>query len=115
MLTHAPRRVMRSRKKGVKLPENAIYVGRPTVFGNPFMVARFGHLSAVNLHRRWLTIGISALRLEAIDFCPAEIDTINRFRIDALAKMPRLRGRDLACWCSLNGPCHADTLMELAA
>lgn len=25
-----------------------------------------------------------------------------------------LRGRDLACWCALDQPCHADVLLELA-
>jgi hypothetical protein len=23
-------------------------------------------------------------------------------------------GRNLACWCALNGPCHADLLLTLA-
>jgi hypothetical protein len=26
----------------------------------------------------------------------------------------QLRGRDLACWCPLDQPCHADVLLELA-
>jgi hypothetical protein len=25
-----------------------------------------------------------------------------------------LRGRDLACWCRLDQPCHADVLLEMA-
>jgi hypothetical protein len=25
-----------------------------------------------------------------------------------------LRGKNLACWCPLNQPCHADVLLELA-
>ena len=25
-----------------------------------------------------------------------------------------LRGHDLACWCPLDQPCHADVLLELA-
>ena len=25
-----------------------------------------------------------------------------------------LAGHDLACWCSLDGPCHADVLIEIA-
>jgi hypothetical protein len=25
-----------------------------------------------------------------------------------------LRGRDLACYCPLDGPCHADVLLEVA-
>jgi hypothetical protein len=25
-----------------------------------------------------------------------------------------LQGKNLACWCSLDGPCHADELMAIA-
>ncbi len=25
-----------------------------------------------------------------------------------------LKGRDLACWCALDGPCHAEVLLVLA-
>jgi Domain of unknown function (DUF4326) len=25
-----------------------------------------------------------------------------------------LRGKNLACWCPLNQPCHADVLLEIA-
>ncbi|MBI3962585.1 MAG: DUF4326 domain-containing protein [Deinococcus sp.] len=27
--------------------------------------------------------------------------------------LPELRGRDLACWCKISEPCHADVLLEL--
>ena len=33
-----PKRIQRSRAKGWKMPANAIYVGRPTVWGNPYVV-----------------------------------------------------------------------------
>ena len=25
-----------------------------------------------------------------------------------------LGGRDLACWCDLNGPCHVDVLLQIS-
>ena len=35
-----------------------------------------------------------------------------------IAKNPKwldeLRGKDLACWCKIGEPCHADILIELA-
>ena len=31
-----------------------------------------------------------------------------------VAALPELRGHDLACWCPLDQPCHADVLIELA-
>ncbi|MDR0416053.1 MAG: DUF4326 domain-containing protein [Propionibacteriaceae bacterium] len=30
------------------------------------------------------------------------------------ARLPELWGRDLACWCPLGAPCHADVLIEAA-
>ena len=29
-------------------------------------------------------------------------------------RLPELRGKNLACWCPLDQPCHADVLLELA-
>ena len=34
----APRRIQRKRAKGWKMPENTVYVGRPSRFGNRFVV-----------------------------------------------------------------------------
>jgi protein gp37 len=31
-----------------------------------------------------------------------------------IAAHQELRGKDLACWCPLDQPCHADVLLELA-
>jgi hypothetical protein len=31
-----PKRIQRKRIKGWRMPENAVYVGRPTRWGNPF-------------------------------------------------------------------------------
>lgn len=33
-----PRRIQRKRTKGWKMPENTVYVGRPTKWGNPWRV-----------------------------------------------------------------------------
>ena len=37
-----------------------------------------------------------------------------RRRAAILSAMPALRGKNLACWCALDAPCHADVLLELA-
>ena len=31
-----------------------------------------------------------------------------------LNNISELHGKNLACWCSLDGPCHADILLKLA-
>lgn len=35
-------------------------------------------------------------------------------RSKLIARLPELRGKDLACWCSTDKPCHADVLIEIA-
>lgn len=106
----APVRIQRRRTKGWRMPEGAVYVGRPTGWGNPYAVGwRYAieypggrrevyadvrdRAQAVELYRTWLRDQ------------PSMIDAIR----DELA------GRDLACWCPLNEPCHADVLLHVAA
>lgn len=76
-------------KRDPATPGNAIYVGRPTKWGNPYIVGTHGDRALVVLkYRNWLRT--------------------------ALAPDPReLRGRDLVCWCAPLA-CHADVLLELA-
>jgi hypothetical protein len=108
-------RLQRSRRKGSATPIGAIYVGRPTIWGNPFTIDRWGHARCVVLHRRWLTGAIAALTLEGMGFCPAEIDALDRKRIAILTRLHTLAGRDLVCWCPLSSPwCHAETYLDLA-
>ena len=111
----APRRLQRSRRKGARTPDGARYVGRPTVFGNPFRIDRFGHARSVALHHRWIAFKLGALTLERLGFSPAEIDSLDRLRERVIDRLPELRGVDLQCWCPLSSKwCHADTLLAIA-
>lgn len=88
-----PQRIQRKRTKGWKMPDNAVYVGRGSKWGNPFMVSKNTTLDDVLLNYtlyiyRKLTKGDLHLK--------------------------ELKGKNLACWCSLDKPCHADILLELA-
>jgi hypothetical protein len=112
---HQPRRLQRSRKRGARLPEGAIYVGRPTPLGNPFRSDRFGHARAVGLHRTWLTGRLSEPALRRLGFGDHERQALRRLRERALGRLPELAGRDLVCWCPLTSRwCHAETLIALA-
>lgn len=108
-----PQRIQRKRIKGWRMPAGAIYVGRGTEFGNPFPVSEaeeFHRLfgppdngettvqTAVRWYREWLNG-------EPVD---REAAPPSRERIGLL------RGKDLACWCKLSEPCHADVLLEIA-
>lgn len=104
----APQRVQLSRKKGWRMPANTISVARPGRWGNPFSVlpelapgtpaGRYIAMptveEAVAAYRRWLQDDPAGRQIAR----------------DAQAA---LRGRDLACWCRLDSPCHAQVLLEL--
>jgi hypothetical protein len=81
-----PKRIQRKRTKGWRMPANAVSVTRPGKWGNPYTVEEYGREQAIRLYREWL-IG---------------------------KDLSELRGKDLACYCVLGEPCHADVLLELA-
>ncbi|MCL2092991.1 MAG: DUF4326 domain-containing protein [Treponema sp.] len=86
-----PKRIQRKRTKGWRMPPDTIYVGRGSRWGNPFTgpnaVKQFEELMMAN----------------------------NKARTNYMQMLiDQLRGKDLACWCSLEKPCHADILLMLA-
>ena len=89
-----PQRYRRSRRKGARLPDGVVVVSRPTRWGNPHPLS-LGRPEAVRRYRDDLLAG----RL------PFTVDDVRR----------ELRSRDLACWCPLDEPCHADVLVEYTA
>jgi len=105
-----PVRVQRKRSKGWRMPENTVNVGRPSVWGNPFKVEGNNRLKAVRKFRQFMKMpqskiaeqfGINAMTLIAL-------------RIELIKRLPELKGKNLACWCPLDQPCHADVLLEMA-
>ncbi len=101
-----PRRIQRSRVKGWKMPPNTVYVGRPTRWGNPF-----GGALAAKHYERWLHGDMSVESAAQLMRWP--VASHMRPAIKARAAWD-LRGQNLACWCALDQPCHADVLLELA-
>jgi len=110
-----PKRIQRKRTKGWKKPENSVYVGRPTKWGNPFTGP-----DAVEKYRR--AVNEWPLRNETIDEWFAAggsggmlICLAHRHK----ELLDELRGKDLACFCPLTNkdgsvhPCHADILLEI--
>lgn len=80
------------RTKGWKMPPNTVYVGRPTKWGNSYIIDSEDE------------------RAEAVESFEIEIASKIRRGLD----LSSLRGKDLACWCPLDKPCHADVLLRLA-
>ncbi len=113
-----PQRIQRKRAKGWRMPEGAVYVGRPTIFGNPFLVGvtfcgptikTLPNVDAVvQQFSHWLS-------LDTLDHrCWDNLLVVAHVRLKAALAGGALRNRDLACWCPLWQPCHADVLLELA-
>lgn len=105
-----PERVQLKRRKGWKMPENTVKVSRPGPFGNPFVV-----VNHYNPGRRINGFYTAVPTVEDAVECFREMlkhdgPTANGFR----SLIPTLRGKNLACWCALDAPCHADVLLELA-
>lgn len=108
-----PARVRRRRVKGWRMPPGAVYVGRPTRFGNPFTLADAlaDQLDLTEAQARECCARMYGLWLAGELFLtdPAAVEQ----RAWILGHLDRLTGRTLACWCP-PGPCHADRLIELA-
>lgn len=112
-----PKRIQRKRVKGWRMPKGALYVGRPTKWGNPFTEQdairrakneweRFSfpaHLASQMAHQT-AREDLLLMYIEYLEENPELVEDAKR----------ELRGRDLACYCEVGESCHADILLELA-
>jgi len=74
-----------------KRERHHVYIGRPSKWGNPFVVGRHGtREQVIERYERWL-LGNDAL----------------------MAALPELCGKVLGCWCAPRA-CHGEVLVRLA-
>lgn len=100
-----PVRIQRKRTKGWRMPENTVSVTRPGKWGNPFTVA-----NPVVKKEFW-----GKLELENIEDCLKAYRLSTEVKIgQGWLNIEELRGKNLACFCPLDKPCHADILLQLA-
>jgi hypothetical protein len=84
-------KVRHVREAGRETTATQVYIGRPSKWGNPFVIGRDGDREAVIAkYRRWI-----------------------RTKPELMASLHELRGRDLVCFCAPQ-PCHGDVLLALA-
>lgn len=84
------RKVLNAKKVGTRA-DNSVYIGRPSKWGNPFIVGKHGtRRDVVEKYRAWIMQ-----------------------QPHLLAALDELRGKHLICWCSPLA-CHGDVLRELA-
>jgi hypothetical protein len=97
ILHPVPKRIQLRRTKGFRLPATARNVARPTVWGNDFVVGEPHPMGSGPLTRE------------------QAIDLFTRTLSPSLLQRARaeLAGFDLACWCPLDKPCHADVWLRL--
>lgn len=124
-----PERVQLRRTKGWKMPPNTVIVDRRTVFGNPSACRKHGckrnpcaccdmsgeDYCCLDVFREYVMSGLEGRPSRTATFNVA-CDAVAGYphRTELIRRLPELRGKNLACWCALNRPCHADVLLELA-
>jgi hypothetical protein len=150
----APKRIQRRRVAGWRMPAGAVYVGRPSKWGNPFGYRDYTGLARVPAalgegeweyegrisgdgarhdyhhpdgrvsvcHVRYMTRGECVETFERMltgnltpsmrASAPGGKFVRNQMTVDDIVR--ELAGRDLACWCPLGEPCHADVLLRIA-
>lgn len=103
-----PQRVQLSRAKGWRMPPDTIKVDRTTEWGNPFVVGKHGtQAECVDLFTKMLCGYLCISHGPSLDAQRACLK-------HAVAHMGDLAGKNLACWCRADAPCHADVLLQAA-
>lgn len=102
-----PKRIQLSRKKGWRMPENTVKVDRSTRWGNIFVPGE---------ENPFIPGRLVEDRRHA--FCLYRGHAPNNVTLVTAAKA-LLRGKNLACWCSLpemgeEDECHGAVLLEIA-
>lgn len=91
-----PIRIQRKRIKGWRMPANTVSVCRPGKFGNPFKVGVHGNAA------------------ECVEKFTSEIGAVDSRLSFGIDDIKKLRGKNLACYCKIGAPCHADVLLKIA-
>jgi hypothetical protein len=86
-----------SKRGTYKIKGKAIYIGRPSILGNPFAVSVHGHGVCIAMFRKWL-------------WKQMQSDTEQHKEVLRLAELHK-NGTDLTlvCWCKPK-PCHGDVI-----
>lgn len=123
-----PKRVQRKRIKGYKMPPNTVSVTRPGPYGNPYVIRKrengYWFVYGPNLIdagvrcddeeiARTLAVGLFRKAWHAAIACAAR-DGTPPMPFGKPVYLGPLKGKNLACFCSLEKPCHVDVLLNIA-
>jgi hypothetical protein len=120
-----PNRIQMSRQRPWRHEHpDAVIVARPSALGNPFRVYRHckgpnGDWGVEDTGRLGTPMGHGWTKVGATKHAVAAYARLidEQYPPGSSARyalVASLAGRDLACWCPLDQPCHADVLIELA-
>ena len=107
-----PTRIQRKRTKGWRMPENTVYVGRGSKWGNPFIVGK----PIQRIYYRFefdIDDRIKYVNGAVIENNDEAVRLYKKYSSYDKLNLSELKGKNLACWCPLDKPCHADILLEL--
>ena len=107
----APKRIQMTRQRPWRTEHpDAVIVARPSKWGNPFQVKRHQGRNG------WWVLKGNYILAET-PWREVSTQVAVRLFAERTARhmdLTELAGKDLACWCPLDQPCHADVLLELA-
>lgn len=119
----SPKRIQMSRQRPWRAENpDAVIVARPSKWGNPFAVRRdddggWGvYEDGIQVERadsKEEARDLAVMILEMCIYPEASKEPLADYPLPADIER-ELRGRDLACWCPLDQPCHADVLLDIA-
>ena len=126
MTPEAPTRIQLCRQPGWRMPPSSVKVDRTTKWGNPFDVREYGHALALHIFEHtargcWSRANVKEIdELTASMLHEAHCRWLRRLGGDPVQiARTELRGKNLACWCTLPKPgqedaCHATFLLRIA-
>lgn len=113
-----PQRIQRKRTKGWKMPENTVSVCRPGEFGNPFKIGTWAKIGGTGgfaylccWEKQYATPDMTFIE-DSIIATEMYIYYLEKYPLSK-EKINKLKGKNLACWCKVGDPCHADILLEI--
>jgi hypothetical protein len=119
------KRIQRKCTKGWRMPENTVYVGLGTKWANPIkLVGDMVYIDAGYRRKimdKWVILEQAILK-ESVILLFKVLFTEMKLEKDLSywqkhfksLDLSELKGKNLACFCKEDEPCHADILLKLA-
>jgi hypothetical protein len=120
---NVPIRIRLSRAKGFNLQAvsrafnglDALKVSRPGLWGNPFVVTeKMKPGATVGGAWNYIAVPTAEDAVACYEMMLTSTSVTGQRGHELRSRLPDLRGKNLACWCRHDAPCHADVLLRLA-